>query len=142
MSAYHVVAVSPADAGDVGESGGALEGLLDGAAAEWIVLAPCVIQSRHARVESRTLRKNVERITPFEELDLNDVRLDCTVCVGGVEATESNDVRVEFGERDDGVEVVVERACRFAPTPSYAVLKVLFALDRVLRSRRAVGKSR
>ena len=103
---------------------------------------PRVVDWSIVQARSTSFQGPVERITPFEELDLNDVRLDCTVCVGGVEATESNDVRVEFGERDDGVEVVVERACRFAPTPSYAVLKVLFALDRVLRSRRAVGKSR
>jgi hypothetical protein len=124
--------VSPPDSGHVREPRRPLEGLLDGAAAEWIVLAPCVIQRRHARIESRTLREHGEGVAALEEGHLDDVGLDGAVGVGGVEAAEADDVRVELGEGDDRVEVVVERGRGLAATAADAVFKVLFALDGVL----------
>ena len=133
MHAYHVVAVSPSDAGDVGEAWGALERLLDGAAAERVVLAECVVQSGHSRIESRALREHGKGVAALEEGHLDDVGLDRAVGMGGVEAAEPDHIRIELGEGDDRIEVVVERAGGFAPAAADAVFKVLFAFDGVLR---------
>lgn len=134
MHAYHVVAVSPSDAGDVGEAWGALERLLDGAAAERVVLAECVVQSGHSRIESRALREHGKGVAALEEGHLDDVGLDRAVGMGGVEAAEPDHIRIELGEGDDRIEVVVERAGGFAPAAADAVFKVLFAFDGVLQT--------